>query len=959
MAEDKSLPNFQTVLRTKPFGFMAARLKTVGRKSKAFTSRKFNFAKKYTRKNRINTKGVLAGKVLSKRAGFQRIYQNLRKRYVERPLQQFLHADLMKKGKQSIWKSMDMVFPTGGSSAPAPAQPVAQPQAESFNPFQQVEGGTIIPRMEVDPVFIEQKRRAALRAAAPKKPVIASSSRVYSRAEEISPGRGKTSDTSNKETRQEVTPPPIVPLPESQPAAEETPAVPAPEEQAAPMAPVTPPAQKVETPPAEQADTHLRPPAGPPPAPPAALPPVHSVQRMPEKATPPPAPPASRPEGRVEAPRIHSVTPTSLPTKIVPPAVRPVRRMKAAPAPQTAPAGKLPEQRDTFQGEKPAAKPADPPVPPLPNQAAAGPEISEPTQLPARQPGVALEVPIEPERKYESTSPAPVGIPPAATVAGDTQAVEIKPSPAQPTGRALPWRPEQPAPRRMAALPVPPAPAPEPPNQAVEAPPLQPVQDTPHLPVEKSPIPEQPPARSPVRIPAEKVTIPDRRPQPAPIPMKAARLPERRPQPAESTEPEQEPTANKITAPLVPKAPPEPKGEVKPLSAELPASPEPEINLAEAPQPRPALSPVPFPAVRASRAARIRFARRPATRKLAEHSIPEQVLSGEAKQPPTPTAGKPVVQQNKARTAPYLAITHHKPTARRESVTVAPKPALPEQPPATLPVEPAPRPGRPVTARAIVAKAISSRPAALELAQLPSVPAFPPGEAPSPLPEKTQEFHPAGQAIRRALTGPELSPAKQTPGEPAQIRPAEQPARPQGLPQATPVRRMTARPVRITPAANQPNPESVQPPVPLLRLAVAPRQVGQVQAGRKLSQQVKQKYVSGQPAAPAPLPATAPAPVSAGTVQRQMETQKTLPKPAMPMPVVQVRRPAEVTGVVQRAFDEPGALPALAEDTPALPGEELQNQPPELNFNKIADQVYPFVIRRLEIEKERHAGKFW
>ena len=962
MAEEKPLPNFQTLLRKKLFRFMTARLKTVGAKSKAFTARRFNFAQKYNRKNRFNIKSNLASKVLSKRTGFQRIYQNLHKRYIDRPQQQFMHADLMNKGKESIWKSMDMVFPTGGTAAAAPQ--VAQPQTESYKPFQQLEGGgMIIPRMEVDPVYLEQKRTAALRSAAPKKPVIPPSARVHSRAEEISPGMGnQTSQVNISEIGQSAVPPEIVALPESLPVVEEAPAAPveAPVEQVTTSAPVTPPAGKAENPLVEPADTRPHLPATPPAA--ARVP---SVQRLPEKAAPPlpPPPPVSRTEGHAETPRIRSVAPApaSLPAKNVPPTAKPVRRMTAAPVP----ASKVPVLQGIPPLEKQVVEPEELPAPPAPVKVAVEPETPATNPMPARQPVVAPEPARDAEVTYQKTIPAPVLEPPAAPARKEPKALEIKPSPVRSTEPVLPLRPEKPAVRRMTAKPPQ---APKEPGQPVETPPVQNVPAMPGAAVEKKALPEYQPAKSPLRIPAEKVTIPERRPPttPAPVPQKETRLSERPALPAELTGSGQKTATRKVAAPFVPDVPPEtapgPKAMLEPTSVDLAAPAQPEINPAEVVQPKLPASSVPFPVVRASRAAKVRLARRPTLRKTPVRPIPTQGPSRQAGEQPTPRSDKPVAPHFKARTEPYPAMAHRKSAVRRAPVTVSPKPALPELPHSLPPVEASPRR---ITARPVSGQPIpGTPPSPMPVHSLvsPALPASVQNEQPAQSIEKPQQAGSARQAVWNAPAGPGQIPARPMPAEVGPVAPAEQPARPQ----SAGVQRMLARPVitsKLAPASSsQPKSESVQLPAPLLlRLAVPPHPMGQVQASQNLSQQVKQKYTSGiakSAGLPAALPT--PAPVSAGTVQRLVETKKTTPKPAIPMPVVRAQRAPEVSGVVQRMLDQPGvAVPEPASETPPPAGEEQQNQPPGLNFNEIADQVYPIVIRRLEIEKERHAGKFW
>jgi hypothetical protein len=956
MAEEKSRPNFQAVLRMKPFRFMTTRLKTVGVKSKAFTARKFNFVRKFTKKKRFAIKGKMIGKALSQHTGFQSFYQVLRNRYIERLQQQFLHTDLLNKGKESIWKSMDMVFPTGGTAAPASLTPQAvQPQTESFKPFQQLEGGgMIIPPMEADPVYLEQKRRAALRAAAPKKPVLPPSARVYSRAEEISPARGKPSDTSNKAIRQEETAPHILPVPESQPAVEEIPAAPAeaPVEEVSTPAPVTPPARTVENPTLESTGPAPRLPAAPSAAAQGAPPPVHTVQRMPEKTAPPPAPPVTNPEVRQAAPRIHCVTPSSQPPKIVPPQAKPVQRMQAVPTSPPGPVRLAPVQPEIPSAEEPGSKPQQPQAPPAPIKDAAEPAGPQTQPLPVSSPVAPTPEPaIVAKGKFEATVRAPSLQASSPTVEKEPKAVEKNLSSAQPPEIVLPRRLEKQTPRRMAAKPAP--------QKQAEKPPLLPVQAVPPEPVKKSLLPIQSPATPPVRTPAELVTLPEGRParSPAPVPVKAAMLPVRRPKPEELAEPEQKPGAKAIATPLLPKvqpeAMPESNGEVELPSVDLPVEAQPEMKPAEVAKPRQPLPAVTLPAVHARRAARIRLARRPTLKKPDPQPSAKSEPATPAKEQPTPSLATRVASHIQARAEQYLAIAHRKPAIRRALLAVTSQPALPDQHPVNPPAEPAPQR---LNARPVAAKPISSRPTPPGLAQRLAAPAVLPAEHPASSPEMPQESHPSRQPFWRAPASPQLSAARQIPAGTTPIHPAGQTARLQDLPQPNPVRRMAARPVRVLQ-----EPESVPLPVPLADMPVPPRPAGQVQVNRNLSQQVRQKYLPSQPAAPAPAQVSSPAPaaVSAGTVQRQMETRKTSPKPPLAMPVVHAHPPAEVSGVVQRALDKPATLPAAPEEALPPPAEENKDQQPPLNISQIADQVYPILIRRLEIEKERHAGKFW
>ncbi len=653
-----------------------------------------------------------------------------------------------------------------------------------------------------------------------------------------------------------------------------------------------------------------------------------------------------------------------------------------------------PKGDNSSAGEAPAA---NSPSAPTVQREIAPVEPASPRLVPQSLAAVQREVaPSTPERPFKAgqpTRPAQAEAPAPARPPIETYQVPVVRRPSQLPPSKAPARSEPPTVQRMPARPL------NRPNQATGEPPInspqrppadlaprsqepgrQPEAENPRPAALVQPEPEPPTSTAPVASKTPATTHHDipapapRRIEARPVSRPAARPPEsagtvqreaiasqvRREYPHAPVEPDPAQETDRSTGPApVPTRPTPAELTPRPAAttpASLPATPlsNPRPHLLRQPHRPPARLSSPVRKIQEIKLARLplrKFAR-PAQRPAPLAVQREMVLPRPAATP-LPAATPPPAANAEQRSALELPF----PSEANPARPLGPAPRL------AIPVEPGgeqKRLGLPLK-RFGRAVPLLTRPPLRRMSQ-PGRPALiqrqiSPKSADRPTPERRPGI--AAQPAR-----PDSQPLSPLPGPQA---PLSLPGRQPPVVQAVPLPRpgQAARPAQIAALIARP-----------ARTASAPALI-QPRPERTLPQQIQRKYAAHAAAkAVQPLertlahPAAPPSTPANATVQREPATESPHPsaKPAayaeMPLPLPHPAPAPADTGLVQRTAADPssGGGAALEPATAGSPEPQAQPQPnprQALDLDQIASQVYPILLRKLEIEKERSFNGSW
>lgn len=454
MTKETPVPPFRGILaKNKPVGLMSSHTRML--RSHSFRAK--GFLEKFIHANRgaASQTSRKAGEKLAQNS--LGVYRQLRERYA-RPVS---HIHKPQGPNPVLWKPVDMVLPVSNPVSPAPqsAEPaqalpfapgISSPRSPAAQPAFNV--GQVIPRKEDDPDYAPNR---AQRAAEPpaRKPALTPGQRLFSRVEEVAPGKPAASEMGKNPTS--PTRPQAKPEQEDQPA----------QKQNAPAGHSSEPAntiQRIPEPPTREIPAR---PVARPLANPAAQPPAQPAKEekpremaKPSMAKPAleqtePARPATHPLPQSPAPKDKNREP-SQPVSRIPEQPRPeASRPKQPPAPQpdagpsktvaaASPkpptAQKAPVVRRELDGSP--AKPIH-----MAARPAAQPKPAQPAPRPAVQPISARPASPKPSGDF----PRPVTPDMAFPRPGQPQPPALTPPAAQPLDHVQEWmrpvEPEQPA----------------------------------------------------------------------------------------------------------------------------------------------------------------------------------------------------------------------------------------------------------------------------------------------------------------------------------------------------------------------------------------------------------------------------------------------------------------------------------------------------------------------------------